>query len=424
MTKKIQQPQKKLLIDSCENSVRMACLTDNKLTEIFIDIKNDIKTDTKNDTKTDTKTSITVDETSQKSIVGNVILGTVKRILPSRFAFIDIGSEKNAFMNLEEHHRLNLGEKIIVQVTKDATGTAMTAKGAKVQSTIRLKGRFVILQPSQDCTVGVSKKIADATERKRLRKLAQKLLPVGFACVLRTQSTTATYQDIQAEFAALQTLHTSIVQQAQTAAAPKLLHKEEFIYSDLLTDELQQIIVNNAAEYSALLAKMPQYAPKIKLWNAETSLFATYGIEHQITQALNRNIWLDSGGFVTFDPVEACVVIDVNTGKYSGKGGYRETALKINLEAAETIASQIALRNLSGIIIVDFVDMPSKTDQQKLLETFKTALNQLRIPPTAVSMTDFGLVQVARRKQREPLYKLLQTSCPCCNGLGRVTKIN
>ncbi|MCL1987402.1 MAG: ribonuclease E/G [Firmicutes bacterium] len=395
----MQTEQNRLLIDSVGCNIRIACMANDKLKELFIDSKQ------------------------QTSMVGDVILGTVKRVLPSKFAFIDIGHEKIAFMNLLPDQKLKLGDNILVQVSKDAT-SGVADKGAKVQDILRLKSRLMILYPtSRPSEIGISKKIVDKTDRKRLKHLATKYLPTGFGCVLRTESTTVTEQALQADFIELYNLHNNLAQKAQISVAPKLLHKAEFIYIDLLTDYLEEIIVNSESEFYTLQEKAPQYKEKIKLWDSNIALFEAYNVEKQIKNALNRNVWLNCGGFITFDPVEACIVIDVNTGKYSGKGGYSETALKTNLEAAQAITEQIALRNLSGIIIIDFIDMPNKADRQSLLTALKTALAKIRIPPNVVTMSDTGLVQLIRRKQREPLYKILQTTCPHCNGLGRVDKL-
>ena len=388
---------KRLLIDHQDKVLRIACLTDRKLTEIFIDHEKN------------------------GSLVGHIINGVVKNILPSRFAFIDIGQEKNAFMNLPDNHSLKTGQYIAVQVRKDATGD----KGPNVSEVLQFKGRMAIIYHGQIREIGVSQKINDQAERRRLKKTAAKFLPPGYSAVMRTQSTGASEETIKEELEQLIALCNATVEAARYAPALKVLYRDNLIVTDLLTEDLDEIILTDAGTLSYLKAAAPSFRNRIRLWdgNNETKLFDAFDVERQLLKALHRKVWLPCGGFVTFDPVEACVVIDVNTGKFMGKKNYQETILKTNLEAAEIIAEQIALRNLSGMIIVDFIDMPDETDKNKLLTAFGQALKRDRIPADIVGMTSLGLVQLTRRKQREPLYRLLQQSCPHCGGTGRILKL-
>jgi len=395
---------KRLLVDYQDQGKisRTALLTDRKLTEIFIDHKSN---------------------GSCGSLVGQIINGVVKNILPSRFAFIDIGQDKNAFMNLPEDFNINPGQYIPVQVRKDATGD----KGANVSETLQFKGRLAILYPSRIREIGVSQKITDPVVRKRLKQLVSKWLPDGYSAILRTQAQNAYITEgdevLRAEFEQLICLCNTILKSAQYETAPKVLYQENLLLTDLLTDDLNEIILTRADILSQIKALMPSFSDRLRLWDEETELFDAFNIESQILKALQRKMWLPCGGFVTFDQVEACVVIDVNTGKFTGKKNYKETVFKANLEAAEVIAEQIALRNLSGMIIVDFIDMPDEADKNKLLDGFGKALKKDRIPADIVGMTSLGLVQLTRRKQREPLSMLLQQICPHCNGTGRMMKI-
>jgi len=360
---------KRLLIDRQGDTTRIACMTDNKLTEIIIE---------------------------SASAVGHIINGVVKNILPSRFVFIDIGLEKNAFMNLPHNLTLKPGQYIPVQVRKDATAN----KGASVSEILQFKGRLAMLYKSNKREIGVSSKITYKPERKRLLKLASDLLPEDYSCILRTQSNNASDKALKEEFLQLIELCNATEKKAQHSPAYELLYKEDLILNDLLTDDLNEIITSEDNK----------------------NLFEEYDVERQIKKALQRNVWLPCGGFVTFDQVEACVVVDVNSGKFSGKKDYRETVLKVNLEAAQIIAEQITLRNLSGMIIIDFIDMSEDSDKQTLLTFLGQELKKSRIPADIVGMTSLGLVQLTRRKGREPLSKLLQQSCPHCNGSGRILK--
>jgi len=385
---------KRLLIDHQDKVLRIARLADRKLTEIIID------------------------HDKSGSLVGHIINGVVKNILPSRFAFIDIGQEKNAFMNLPDHFTLKTGQYIAVQVRKDATGD----KGANVSEVLQFKGRMAIIYHGQVREIGVSQKISDPAERKRLKKIAAKFLPTGYSVVLRTQSIGASEETIKEELDHLITLCDATVQSAQYAPALKVLYRDNPILTDLLTNDLDEIILTDNDMLSQVKSAAPAFENRLRLWDGETGLFDAFDVERQLLKALQRKVWLPCGGFVTFDPVEACVVVDVNTGKFMGKKNYQATVLKANLEAAQIIAEQIALRNLSGMIIVDFIDMPDEADKEKLLTVFGRALKKDRIPADIVGMTSLGLVQLTRRKQRESLDQLMQQPCPHCNGTGRVLK--
>ena len=365
----------RLLIDSQGPAIRTAYIVDGKLEEIFIDYKEG------------------------GSMVGQIINGIVKNILPSRFVFIDIGQDKNAFMNLPDGLNLKPGQHIPVQVRKDATAD----KGANLSHILQFKGRYVILHPGF-AEIGVSKKITDKAERKRLQQLAVKLLPGGYSCIIRTPAKGISEDDLRSELTQLEKICEDTIKEAGHAAPFKILYRENF-FDDL--PNVDEIITNDPSM-------------GYKLWQGEEKLFDAFDVERQITKALHRNVWLPSGGFVTFDPVEACVVIDVNTGKFAGKKSYRDTILKTNLEAAKIIAQQITLRNLSGMIIVDFIDMQAEKDKNHLLAVFSHELKGSRIPADVIGMTPLGLVQLTRRKQREPLHMLLEEVCPNCNGSGRV----
>jgi len=362
---------KRLIIDEQGPAVRTACLIDGKLEEIFIDYKDG------------------------GSIVGHIINGVVKNILPSRFVFIDIGQEKNAFMNLPENFNLKAGQYIPIQVRKDATAD----KGANLSHILQFKGRYAIVHPGFG-EIGVSKKIADKAERKRLNQLASSLLPKGYSCILRTPAADISDKDLEAEIFQLVKMCEDTRKVAEHAPAFKILYRDS-IFNDL--PDVDEVITSSK-------------------WGGDKKLFDAFDIERQITKALHRNVWLPCGGFVTIDPTEACIVIDVNTGKFGGKKNYRETVLKTNLEAAVVIAQQISLRNLSGMIIVDFIDMQKEDDRSQLLNAFTRELKAMRIPADIVGMTPLGLVQLTRRKQREPLYRLLEEDCPQCKGSGRVKK--
>ena len=391
---------KQLLIDSQGKAIRTALLADGKLVEIFIDRKDG------------------------GSWVGHIVNGVVKNILPSGFAFIDIGQEKNAFLNLRTGHSIKQGQYIPVQVRKDATGD----KGASLSEVLKIKGRRVIIYPDPAREIGVSSKITGYAERKRLHNIAARLLPAGYSCILRTQSANLPEEVLSEEFRQLTAECANIAETAKYSPALKILYRDNFMLNDLLTDDIDEVIINDEAMFNEKNEKNEKNGKHkilenkiVKLWESENKLFDAFNVERQISEALHRNMWLPCGGFITFDYVEACVIIDVNTGKFSGKKDYRNTVLKVNLEAAHCIAGQIALRNLSGMIIIDFIDMPDEQDKNTLLAALGQELKKGRIPADIIGMTKLGLVQLTRRKQREPLHKLLQIPCPHCNGTGRRT---
>ncbi|MCL1998102.1 MAG: ribonuclease E/G [Turicibacter sp.] len=371
---------KRLLIDakSGRNAMRAAYLLDGRLMEIFID---------------------------NGSLVGCVINGVVKDILQNKFAFIDIGDKRSAFMNTPQF-AIKSGDYIPVQVRSDAVGE----KGAKVSDVIKIKGNFAILyRKDSPAEVGVSSKIDDKAKRKQLSLLARKFLPDGYSCVLRTATKNASEEELSKEIDHLSALHKNIMSASATATAPKILYRDNFILNEMLAG-MDEIIINDKDLVEELNVS------HVTFWE-KPDLFGEFDVERQIAKARHRNVWLPCGGFVTFDQTEACVVIDVNSGKFTGKKNLDDIALKVNLEAAHCIARQITLRNLSGMIIIDFLDMPHE-NYRNLLRVFKGELQKDRIPAKIESVTKMGLVELTRRKQREPLN--IKQPCPHCSGTGRV----
>jgi ribonuclease G len=326
-------------------------------------------------------------------------------------------------MNLPAHSTIKAGDYIPVQVQKDATGD----KGANVSERLMFNGRLTIVYPSRRKEIGVSQKITDKAERKRLHAVAQAHLPAGFGVILRTLCAGKGGDEIKAEMDNLTALCTSTLARARYLNAPSLLYHAGALYDDILSDDIDAIYVGTPDIFNEVrdevARRVPALAERVKPHDtANGTLFGVYGVEVQIARALNRNVWLPCGGFITVDECEACVVIDVNTGKYTGRKDYREAVLRVNVEAAECIAAQITLRNLSGMMIVDFIDMPAEEDKHRLIAEFKRHLSVDRIPAKIIGMTELGLVQLTRRKKREPLSRLLEKDCPNCRGTGRVRK--
>jgi len=382
-------PKRQLFIEYSDTGIRTALLEDSKLLEIFID------------------------SNEAGSWVGKVIVGRIKTILPGQFAFVDIGSNKNAFINLEKGHNLKAGQPILVQVCKDATGT----KGAYLQQEISLKSHILVLYESKISEIGISRKITDEVENKRLRKLAKKFTPKGFSLIVRTDAKNIEPSTLEQE---INTLHTTILEikkKAEYALPPVTLYPIELTTNTITKNlsSIDEIYIESNPEIFSLIKSLISSQFPLFHYTSTPSLFATFNINKQITNALSKTVYLPSGGFITIEQTEACVVIDVNTGSFIGKKDYRTTILQTNLEAAVTIATQLTLRNLSGIIIVDFIDLENQEDKATLLNTLAQELNKTSsIKTDIVGMTELGLVQLTRKKTRPSLSELLQKKCPHC----------
>jgi len=361
-------------------------------------------------------------------MVGQIILGRLDVVLPGQFAFVDIGTGKNALINITPKVKLKKNQPVLVQVYKDPTGT----KGAYLGFEMRHKGRYVILFESPRSDIGVSQKITDEKERKRLRGLAQQALPKGFGIIMRTNAKNQDSEAILSEIDALQLLHQQIHERAKHAAYPTVIYPEVLATSSPLTSLLPDILSEDLSEIwisgkdtdiiiQEISTITPSLSSRIFLYNEPPALFDTHNISPQISAALKKTVQLPCGGFITIEQTEACVVIDVNTGRFTGQNDLRTTILKTNLEAATAIAWQLVLRNLSGIIIVDFIDMAHDQDKSVLLDALSLEIKKDRIKTELVGITELGVVQLTRHRTREPLARLLEQDCPSCGGKGRVS---
>ena len=398
---------KRLLIDNNNGQMYTAVTIDGKLREIYIDpIEN-------------------------ASIVGHIILGRLDALLPGQFAFVDIGTGKNALMNISAKDQLKKGMPVLVQVYKDPTGS----KGAYVGLELRHKGRYVILFKSPRAEIGISKKITNENERKRLRGLVQKVLPKDFSIIIRTNAQGQEADAIISEIEALHLLHLEINQKAKHAMFPSLIYQMggsqngqlTSLLSDILSDDISEIWVGNTdfdAVKQSIINIMPALSGRVFHYNQPNShsLINAHNLPTQIAAALKKTVQLPNGGFITIEQTEACVVIDVNTGRFTGQKDLRTTILETNLEAATCIAWQLMLRNLSGIIIVDFIDMKNEQDKSALLGAFTDEIKNDRIQTDIVGITELGLVQLTRKRTREPLARVLEKDCIHCGGKGRVGK--
>ncbi|MGH7388465.1 MAG: Rne/Rng family ribonuclease [Candidatus Rokuibacteriota bacterium] len=410
-------------------------------------------------------TAVYFERHARRSIVGSVYKGVVTNVLPGmQAAFVDIGLAKDAFLYAgdytadlggelrdaaevadeeadvadvdvddEEARRearvpieemLRKGQEIVVQVSKESLGT----KGARVTSFISLPGRHLVYMP-QAKHVGVSRRIRDEAERDRLRAVVRGLDPPAGGFIVRTNAEGKGEAELGADVAYLARLWSQIHRRQEPAKAPAALHEEGDlmlrVVRDLLTPDVDEFLVDSREMYDKCAgyveSLVPALAERVKLHAGPTPLFDAYGVDKDIEKALRRRVWLKSGGYIVIDHTEALVSIDVNTGKYVGKRDFEQTVLKINLEAVGEIVRQIRLRDLGGIIIIDFIDMEVPEHRDQVYRALKKALADDKARTNVLEISELGLVEMTRKRVRQDLRSLLTMSCPTCRGSG-VTK--
>ncbi len=394
------------------DSIKTAVVEDGKLVELFVDKKKDA------------------------SIIGNVYLGIVKNILKSQFAFIDIGVSKNAFLDLSDNKEFLLYDEngklalkpempILVQVVKDEKGE----KGAAVSSQVCIIDNDIVVYRSSISDVGVSKKVEDNVERKRLKAAAKTALEEGYSVVLRTSCAYKDEEEICQKISTLIDENKKLYETAKYRTAPSVLVKDDYALAGtlkyLFRSEVDSVTINDEAEQKKLhsfLLSTFNISKEINVYSGTQPMFSSFFIQSQLDKALQKKLWLPSGGFIIIEETEAAVIVDVNTGKFSGKKTQQKTALKVNREASKEIAYQIRLRNLSGMILIDFIDIDQKEGRQLLLKELEAELKKDRIYVGIVGMLGTGLVQLTRKRTREPLSHFLQKPCPCCHGDGKIDK--
>lgn len=382
------------------------------------------------------------------SLVGNIFKGKVVKILPGmQSAFVDIGIEKAAFLhaadvlsafdysifgeNIDDSVPVNYpiedilqeGEDVYVQVSKDSIGT----KGARVTSYITLPGRYLVLMPDVE-HIGVSRKILDENERTRLKDIVTALKPDNFGFIIRTASEGCTEEELNKDIDYLMLLWDNIQKTKEKLPSPHILYSDLDLtlrsVRDLLSHETEQLIVDSKDEYNKIIDFVNTYFPKlvsrINLYEDTEPIFDAYGIELEIPKALGKRVWLKSGGYIVLDQTEALTSIDVNTGKYVGKSSLEDTIFKTNIEAVKEIAYQIRLRNLGGIIIIDFIDMEKEENRHKLFSVFQEAMSKDRAKCTILEVSELGLIQMTRKRVRESLERILCEPCQYCDGKGFV----
>ena len=433
-----------------------------------------------------------IERESGKSIVGNVYKGKVTKVLPGmQAAFVDIGLEKagflyvsdvrtiesienyrklaaeqtdgeddddldfdgNGFGNGDDHgdgdaerqngsprsgvgrrsrrgekerhieNMLKDGQDVIVQVSKEPLGT----KGSRLTSYITLPGRYVVYMPTIK-QIGISRRIENEEERKRLKKLVRKNRQPGAGYIVRTASETMPAQDIEANVNFLHALWDDILTRNESASAPARIHLNLNIIQrtvrDLFNSAVDRMIIDSKEQYEKtrefLRNYYPHLIPKIQHYDGAEPIFDHFGVELELERALGQRVWLRNGGYIVIDQTEALTTIDVNTGRFVGKRNPEETILQTNLEAVREIVAQLRLRNLGGIIIVDFIDMENEANKDKVFNAFKEELRKDRSRTNILKISELGLVEMTRKRVRDSIQRTLCTSCPYCEGRGQV----
>jgi len=400
-----------------------------------------------------------VERKEERTIAGNIYKGKLTRVLPGmQAAFVDIGLEKAAFLHASDfstgpetvssliaaagdeiefddapkpspprrvplEKQVSRGQEILVQVAKDPLGT----KGARVTSHVSLPGRYMVFMPNSK-HIGISRRIEDEDERRRLKEIAQSIITDEGGFILRTACEGRSKREIQGDLRFLTKLWKRIQQKAESATAPVLIHQDLDLIArtvrDYFTTETNQVVVDSAKDYRRVLDFVRQFMPRFKSKVAQYSerepIFEHHGIEEKIAKALERKVWLRSGGHIIIERTEALTAVDVNTGRFVGKRNQEETIFKTNLEAAQEIERQLRLRNVGGIIILDFIDMEKEANRKNVYEALKEALKRDKARTNILKISELGLVEMTRQRTRESLENQLLSPCPYCEGRGRI----
>ena len=438
---------KYIYVNVGERETRIAVVEDGRLTELHIE--------------------------RGERIVGNLFKARIENVLPGMdAAFVDIGLGRNAFLHVgdvlpsiaaessarggdaegsgsDDHddddadhqggHRrtmrrfqrkqqrigqlLKRGQELLVQVTKGPRGS----KGARVSTLISLPGRYLVLMPESD-TVGVSRKVEERSERERLRRIGEQLRRPGFGLILRTEAEDKAEADLAADAEYLYDLWSRIQEAARKAKGPTLIHRDLSLVSkairDIFGSDVRKLVLDDPDEYEKVHELLATVSPKLRgrisLYTGDVPCFEHFGLEAEIERSLKRKVWLKSGGHLIFDVTEALTVVDVNTGKFTGGANLAETILKTNLEAATEIARQLRLRDIGGIIIIDFIDMATSGERQQVLNALETALKRDKARTKISAISGLGLVEMTRKRTSETVADFLGEPCAYCGGRGSI----
>ncbi|HEY2773638.1 MAG TPA: Rne/Rng family ribonuclease [Candidatus Binatia bacterium] len=426
--------RKQIIINSNPNEVRVALLENGILAEVHIE------------------------RASEEAAAGNIYKGRVLRVLPGmQAAFVDIGLEKAAFLHASDvvtdspaavgddaaddpefepsrggrshapiEEKLSRGDEIIVQIAKEPMGT----KGARITMHVSLPGKYLVYMPFGDL-IGVSKRIGDDRERRRLRDIISSAKPASGGIIARTACQNLSKKDVVDDIRSLEQIWTAVQSKAPKTAPPALLHADLDLVlrsvRDMLSPDVDQIVVDTEADFHRTRdyvgSFLPTLAERVEYYDRGEPILDRFGVEEQISRAIEPKVWLKSGGYLVIDQGEALTMIDVNTGRFVGKRSQEETVLKTNLEAVEEIVSQLRLRNIGGIIILDLIDMEDPGNRKLVSDTLETALARDKARTSILRISELGLIQMTRKRTRENLERLLSSPCPYCDGRGRVKSV-
>jgi len=414
--------KKEIIVNVSNRETRIALLEDGKLMEYRVE--------------------------REERVVGSIFKGIVQNVLPGMdAAFVDIGLERNAFLYVADiipedagdnspasvkrselrrrkiKDLLKPGQQVMVQVTKGPRGT----KGARVSTRIALPGRYVVLMPEAG-SVGVSRKIEDRSERERLRKIGDRIIPEGFGLILRTECEGRTEAELKADVGFLKNLWADVLKAAKKMRAPASVHKDQTLLfrtvRDMFGENITRMVIDDPDEYEKVHLVASQVAShmrdKIELFDKDTPIFDHFAIEKELERIMQHKVPLKAGGSLVIDEMEALTAIDVNTGKNVGTSSLNETILRQNLEAADEILRQLRLRDMGGIIVCDFIDMEAENDRKKLLDHFTNGLSRDRARTRVGRVSSLGLIELTRKRTGESVTQEITEICPMCTGVGRI----
>ena len=423
----MKEASKDIYINSSISSNRIAIIENEQLVELYIDFPNHTK------------------------MVGNIYNGLVQNIIPGiEAAFIDIDSDVNAFLPLSEleneenfknisfedengkkrsattkKKNLKIGDQILVQVVKEP----FAGKGARITTDMSIPGALIVLIPNQNY-IGISRKIKDKYERRRLRKMIESFKPKNAGIIIRTTAQGKNEDILKEEFDTLNKQWNDCLKKSKSKKAPKLVHEDGSmsfrVIRDLFDEQVNNIFVDSKNIYNSISNYVNKINPnnleKITFYNKKRPIFSIYNIEEQISKSLNKKVWLKSGGHLAIDHTEAMIVIDVNSGRYIGKKNHEENSLKINLEAAAECAKQLRLRDIGGLIVIDFIDMLKPENRKKVYNFFKGELKKDSAKVATDEFSKFGLLEMTRQRVRQNLLDTMKENCNVSNGTGKVFK--
>lgn len=376
---------------------------------------------------------------------GNIYRGRVENVLPGmQAAFVNIGEEKNAFIYIDDvlpsketdpergenlkslsiTELLHEGQELIVQMIKEPMGT----KGARVVTQLTIPGRYLVMIPTVDY-IGISRKIQNESERERLKGIVAKFKSPGIGLIVRTVADQVEAAELQNDYEFLISVWKKILKKAKKGPCPALLYRDhDLLYRilrDYLSKDVTSLLIDDSEAYDKALELVKSLAPsfknRIELYQGDPPLFEQFNIENQLDKAQKKKVWLDCGAYLIFDQTEALTVVDVNTGKFTGTTSLEDTVFQTNLMAAEEIVRQIRLRNLAGIIIIDFIDMVSDEERAKVIETLNDEFKRDKIKVNILGFTSLGLLELTRKKVKQSLREILQVECPHCDGTGYIS---